>query len=78
MKSIQLVVLLSVILNMSAFSQAKIYVSVNSDDNNSGSLQAPYATIQKAVSQLTAGDTCIINRASINNRIRSVLNNRRD
>lgn len=36
------------------------YVATNGNDNNNGSLNAPFATFSKAVSEMVAGDTCII------------------
>ena len=39
---------------------AEYYVAVNGDDENSGSLEQPFATIQKAADTMVAGDTCYI------------------
>ena len=39
---------------------AEYYVAVNGDDENSGSLEQPFSTIQKAADTMVAGDTCYI------------------
>ncbi len=37
-----------------------IYVATNGDDNNDGSIDSPYRTFAKAISEMSAGDVCII------------------
>ncbi|ANW96022.1 hypothetical protein AXE80_06885 [Wenyingzhuangia fucanilytica] len=37
-----------------------IYVATNGNDNNSGTIDSPYKTFNKAVSSMSAGDVCII------------------
>ncbi|GAB1855535.1 hypothetical protein MHTCC0001_03690 [Flavobacteriaceae bacterium MHTCC 0001] len=41
-------------------SQNNIYVATNGDDSNDGSISSPYRTFAKAVSEMSAGDVCII------------------
>jgi hypothetical protein len=41
-----------------------IYVATNGNDTNNGSINSPYATIQKAVSKLDPGETCYIRGGS--------------
>ncbi len=46
----------------SAFTQAQntIYVATDGDDSNLGDIDNPFRTFNKAVSEMSAGDTCII------------------
>lgn len=49
------------VLLLNNFSIAKTYfVGVNGSDQSSGSFNAPFKTIQFAIDQLLAGDTCIV------------------
>jgi len=48
------------ILFCSAAIAKEYYVAQNGDDRNPGSLDKPFATIQKAAKKLKAGDTCYI------------------
>ena len=53
--------LLSLFVILSSLTYSKqIYVSTNGDDNNTGGLNAPFLTIQKAVDVAQAGDSVII------------------
>lgn len=38
----------------------KIYVALNGNDNNSGSIEAPFLTLEKAVSEATSGDVIYV------------------
>jgi len=49
-------------LTDSVLSQTNYYVSPHGSDDNQGSLQAPFKTIQKAAGIMVAGDTCFIMR----------------
>lgn len=40
--------------------QTTIYVATNGDDSNDGTVDNPYKTLSKAVSEMSAGTTCII------------------
>jgi len=40
------------------------YVAPNGDDDNAGTFEAPYATIQKAADIMVAGDRCLIRRGT--------------
>ncbi|TLX71780.1 hypothetical protein E9993_19560 [Labilibacter sediminis] len=48
------------LMGLISYGQTKLYVATNGSDTNSGSLAAPFASIQKAVSVMSAGDTCFI------------------
>lgn len=46
-----------------------IYVAKNGDDNNDGTVDAPFLTIQHAVSYMRPGETCIIHEGEYHERI---------
>ena len=48
------------ILNITHIDAKTYYVSPDGKDSNSGKLEAPFATIEKAISMLQAGDICYV------------------
>ncbi|MGY6648907.1 T9SS type A sorting domain-containing protein [Wenyingzhuangia sp. IMCC45574] len=62
--------LLLLFLLASSISFAKtIYVATNGNDNNNGTINAPYKTFNKAVSVMSAGDICIIRGGTYENEL---------
>ncbi|WP_139955845.1 right-handed parallel beta-helix repeat-containing protein [Flavicella sediminum] len=51
--------LLTFPISSAIFAQT-IYVATDGNDNNSGAINSPYKTFNKAISTMTAGGTCII------------------
>ena len=62
-----------ILIFISSISASNYYVSNNGDDNNPGTLQSPFLTIQKAADIMTAGDVCYIRQGSYHEAI--IMNN---
>ncbi len=60
MKYLKILFLFLMISFFTQISEAQYYVSVTGSDNNPGTLEQPFQTIQKAADIMTAGDTCYI------------------
>ena len=58
-----------ILIFFSSISASNYYVSNNGDDNNLGTLQSPFLTIQKAADIMTAGDVCYIRQGSYHEAI---------
>lgn len=58
-KQLKLILLICLVSTVS-FAQKTVYVDTDGSDSNNGSITSPYKTFAKAVSVMTAGDTCII------------------
>ena len=58
-----LAVLLALLLCLLAFA-TDYYVATDGNDSNPGTLAEPFATIQKAADEMSAGDTCYIRTGS--------------
>ena len=58
---------------------ASLYVSPDGNDNNSGSLNAPFRTIQHAIDNAQAGDVISIRKGTYRERLKiEELNGRED
>ena len=53
-------IVVAILLSSSQRSQAQYYVSPSGSDNNPGTLELPFKTIQKAADIMVAGDSCFI------------------
>ncbi|MHB0755887.1 T9SS type A sorting domain-containing protein [Polaribacter sp. M15] len=60
MRFIKFLIFGSIILASSSSLAKTIYVAINGNDANNGSINSPYKTFNKAVSVMVAGDICII------------------
>ena len=58
-----------ILIFISSISASNYYISNNGDDNNPGSLQSPFLTIQKAADIMSAGDVCYIRQGSYHEAI---------
>ncbi|MBL7214222.1 MAG: DNRLRE domain-containing protein [Phycisphaerae bacterium] len=53
-------IVIGLMLCLSSAFAGDVYVATDGDDGNSGKLNSPYRTIEKAVSELDPGETCYI------------------
>ncbi|MEX0988198.1 MAG: right-handed parallel beta-helix repeat-containing protein [Bacteroidales bacterium] len=59
-RSYSIILLCIILVGTSDLYSKEYYVAPNGDDSGSGSLEQPFKTIQHAVKQLKAGDTCYL------------------
>jgi hypothetical protein len=53
------------IIFISSISATDYYVSNDGNDNNSGTIDDPFLTIQKAADTMSAGDICYIRQGNL-------------
>jgi len=63
------VFLLLFFMTANAVTAATYYVATNGNDNNNGSINAPFKTIQKAANTVSAGDTVHVRAGTYNQRV---------
>ncbi|MEW6536843.1 MAG: right-handed parallel beta-helix repeat-containing protein [Candidatus Auribacterota bacterium] len=60
MKYFTIIVVLLVVFQATSYSQTARYVSPGGDDNNDGSIDTPWRTLQYALNQMDSGDTLVV------------------
>lgn len=68
-KSTTIAIALSIVLSINA-SAAEYFVSVSGNDHNTGTIESPFRTIQKAADIMKAGDICFVRGGTYRETVR--------